>query len=142
MVFQRVRSFYHFKIQPQRAKLLPFQPLQEPTTFTGIVTFFSNFRSRALRAPHPSEGSGDRSGSFSIAVAAQASGGPQLHTTFLTEDMFAAAAMRALATDLMAMEVTVYTELINVCSELFIIVRPSHRCDLTAGSGDPRFLCG
>ena len=52
-----------------------------------------------------SEGSGDRSGSFSIAVAAQAAGGPQLHTTFLTEDMFAAAEMRAVTVDLMKMKV-------------------------------------
>ena len=52
-----------------------------------------------------SEGSGDRSGSFSIAAAAQTAGGPQLHATFLTEDMFAAAEMRAVTVDLMKMKV-------------------------------------
>ena len=51
------------------------------------------------------EGSGDCAGSFSIAAAPQAAGGPQLRTTFLTEDLFAAAAMRAVEVDLMTMKV-------------------------------------
>ena len=48
-----------------------------------------------------SEGSGDRSGSFSIAVATQAAGGPQLHTTFLTDGghVRGGSDARAVATD-------------------------------------------
>ena len=46
------------------------------------------------------EGSGTFSGSFSIAAAEYVAGGPQLHATFLTGDLFAAAAMRAVEKDL------------------------------------------
>jgi hypothetical protein len=51
------------------------------------------------------EGSGARSGSFTIAPAAHAAGGPRLRSVSLTRDMFAASAMRAVAKDLMAMKV-------------------------------------
>ena len=51
------------------------------------------------------EGDGARSGSFSITAADRAAGGPQLHATSLTVDLFAAAAMRAVEKDLMAMKV-------------------------------------
>ena len=64
-----------------------------------------------------SEGSGDRSGSFSIAAAAQTAGGPQLHATFLTEDMFAAAEMRAVTVDLMKMKVAELKEELEVREE-------------------------
>ena len=120
LVFQRVRSFYHFKFSPREPNFYRFNPSKSPQLLPESSPSFQIF-ARALRArlTQASEGSGDRSGSFSIAVAAQASGGPQLHTTFLTEDMFAAAAMRALATDLMAMEVTVYTELAQTSVQSF-----------------------
>ena len=53
-----------------------------------------------------SEGSGNRAGSFTIAVADQAAGGPELRTMNLSEDLFAAAAMNAVEKDLMEMKVT------------------------------------
>jgi hypothetical protein len=53
-----------------------------------------------------SEGSGNRAGSFTIAVADQAAGGPTLRTMSLSEDLFAAAAMKAVEKDLMDMKVT------------------------------------
>ena len=51
------------------------------------------------------EGSGACAGSFSVAADDLAAGGPQLHTTYLTEDLFEAAAMRVVEKDLMAMKV-------------------------------------
>ena len=59
------------------------------------------------RAVVVTEGSGARSGSFAIAAAALAAGGPKLRTTCLTEDLFAVAVMRSAAKDLMAMKVAV-----------------------------------
>ncbi|KOO30832.1 hypothetical protein Ctob_013295 [Chrysochromulina tobinii] len=53
-----------------------------------------------------SEGSGNRAGSFTIAAADQAAGGPTLRTMSLSEDLFAAAAMKAVEKDLMDMKVT------------------------------------
>ena len=53
-----------------------------------------------------SEGSGDRAGSFEITAAEHAVGGPALRTMCLTEELFAAAAMRVGDKDLMAMKVT------------------------------------
>ena len=52
------------------------------------------------------EGSGACAGSFSVATADLAAGGPQLHTTYLTEDLFEAARdARVVEKDLMAMKV-------------------------------------
>ena len=51
------------------------------------------------------EGSGDRAGTFAIAPAAHAAGGPRLRSVSLTQDLFGASTMRAVAKDLMAMKV-------------------------------------
>ena len=51
------------------------------------------------------EGSGERTGSFVITAAEQAAGGPALRTACLSQELFAAAAMKAVDKDLMAMTV-------------------------------------
>ena len=51
------------------------------------------------------EGDGSRAGSFAIAAAGCAAGGPQLRATCLSEELFAAAAMEAVQKDLMDMKV-------------------------------------
>ena len=50
-------------------------------------------------------GGGAHAGSFSMGLADAAAGGPALRPTSLSPDLFAAAAMRAVAKDLMAMKV-------------------------------------
>ena len=52
------------------------------------------------------EGSGAQAGSFAIGAADRAAGGPRLHATCLSEELFAAAAMQAVRKDLMSMKVT------------------------------------
>ena len=61
---------------------------------------------RLGRCVEAREGSGNRAGSFTIAAADLAAGGPALRTMNLSEDLFAAAAMNAVQKDLMEMKVT------------------------------------
>ena len=63
------------------------------------------------------EGSGAQEGTFTIAAAATASGGPALLATYLTTDLFEAAAMIAVNNDLLEMKVAELKDELEARSE-------------------------
>ena len=63
------------------------------------------------------EGSGVRASTFAFRLAEVAAGGQELQATSLSSDLFAAAAMQAVAKDLMAMKVTELKEELQARSE-------------------------
>ena len=83
-----------------------------PETFTVrapafTVYFYDQLWQSIGRRVVATEGSGAQAGSFAIGAADRAAGGPRLHATCLSEELFAAAAMQAVRKDLMSMKVTV-----------------------------------
>ena len=64
------------------------------------------------------EGSGAQAGSYSLAVADREAGGPQLRTTYLSPELFEAAAMEAVSKDLMEMKVAELKEELEARDEL------------------------
>ena len=64
------------------------------------------------------EGSGAQAGSYSLAVADREAGGPQLRTTYLSPELFEAAAMEAASKDLMQMKVEELKEELEARDEL------------------------
>jgi hypothetical protein len=63
------------------------------------------------------EGSAGCAGTFSMALAEPAAGGSELRATSLSADLFEAAAMQAVAKDLLAMKVTELKEELEVRGE-------------------------
>ena len=71
------------------------------------VYFYQPLLTRQLTPrPRPRHACAAKTPKLSIGAADRAAGGPRLHATCLSEELFAAAAMQAVRKDLMSMKVT------------------------------------